>query len=173
MWFIGAPVSLPGDAGDVVVPSSTDLRVIRPGDRHLTLLFLGKVPVETVMECWGDLPPLVLPPQSRPLRWERFGRSAIALAISDDDQLLRGAADACHDTAAPLLELPRPSVFRPHVTMARVPRRARPPTAAELQARPVPGGPLDVDPATLFRSRTEGSGDRYEVVQAQPRSERR
>ena len=146
------------------------VRVTRPGDRHLTLVFLGRIPVETVMDCWAALPPLVLPRQTRPRRWERLGQSAIALAISDDDGLLRSAADACHDAVASLVELRRPSVFRPHVTMARVPRRARPPTSTVLQEWPVPSAPLDVGRTTLFRPAAGGSGDRYEVVEEQPQS---
>ncbi len=168
MWFIGAPVSLAGDPD--VVPSNTELRLTRPGDQHLTLVFLGRIPVETAMDCWSALPQLALPPQTRPRRWERFGRSAIALVVSDDDGLLRSAAEAGHDAVASLVELSRPSVFRPHVTMARVPRRARPPTAKVLQEWPVPSVPLDVGRTTLFRSTTGGSGDRYEVVEEQPQS---
>ena len=117
----------------------------------------------------GDLPELDLPTRVRPLEWQRFGRRAIALVVSDDDGLLRAAADACHDIAARLVEVRRPPEFRPHVTMARVPRRARPPTAPALREWAVPSARLDVGPATLFRSSNGETGDRYEVVEQQSR----
>lgn len=163
-------MSFSTDLGEIVPPGA-EVVATRPGDRHLTLVFLGGVPEETVAQCWGDLPELALPAQVRPLAWERFGRRAIALVVSDDDGLLRAAGDACHDTAVRLVEVRRPDGFRPHVTMARVPRRARPPTAKVLSEWPVPSRPLDVGPATLFRSRSGGTGDRYEVVEVQPRAE--
>jgi 2'-5' RNA ligase len=163
VWFVGAPASFAGDPGDVV-PSTTDLRATRPADRHITLVFLGRVPDDVVSRCWAGLPPVVLPREVRPLRWERFGRSAIALVVSDDDGLLRAAADACRGATASVVEVHPPSEHRPHVTMARVPRRARPPTAKALRGWAVPSGPLDVGGLTLFRSRAGGSGDRYAVV---------
>jgi 2'-5' RNA ligase len=166
VWFVGAPVSFPEDPADLV-PVDAEIVATSAGDRHITLVFLGRAPTDTVMQLWGALPPFGMPRQVRPLRWERFGRSAVALALADDDGLLAAAAEACHDAAEGLIEVRRPSEHRPHVTMARVPRRARPPRPQALSQWPVPAGPLDVGPVTLFRSRTDGSGDRYEVVDTQ------
>ena len=115
-------------------------------------------------EIWRSVPVLDLPSQARAVRWERFGRSAIALVVADKDGRLGAAADACHGAAAPLIELRPPSPFRPHVTMARVRRRARPPSAAVLRAWTVPQAGLQLGPLTLFRSRVDPGDDRYEVV---------
>jgi 2'-5' RNA ligase len=167
VWFVGAPVLFGGSG--VLVPADTEVVATREADRHITLVFLGRVPEEDVMRFWGSLPQLDLPARTRPLRWERFGRSAIALALADDDGLLSTAAGACHDAAEGLIGVRRPPEHRPHVTMARVPRRSRPPAPQALRAWPVPPGPLDVGLITLFRSRTGATGDRYEVVEQQPR----
>ena len=109
VWFVGAPVSFDGGLDeafardDAVVPT-------RPGDRHLTLVYLGRVPSDDVMGVWRALPRLSLPEHVRPLGWERFGRRAIALSLADDDGRLRAAADACFDVAAAqLTQFQRPS----------------------------------------------------------------
>ena len=162
MWFIGAPVSLAADEGEVV-PAGAGLVVTRSGDRHLTLVFLGRVPDADVLATWAAVPELGLPSTVDARRWERFGRSAIALVVSDDE-LLDAAAAMCHDAAEGLIHLRRPSPFRPHVTMARVPRRARAPTSRALRDWPLPARPIELGTLTLFRSRTEPTGDRYERV---------
>jgi 2'-5' RNA ligase len=167
VWFIGAPVSLAAEDDDLV-PARPDLVATRPGDRHLTLAFLGPAPDEHARALWSSLPPVVLPDASRALRWERLGRSAIALEVSDDDRLLTAAAAACYDAADGLIELVPPSPFRPHVTMARVPRRSRPPSSRVLSELPLPSSALEVGSLTLFRTRTQREGDRYERVEQRP-----
>jgi 2'-5' RNA ligase len=166
-WFVGAPVTLAaGD--DPLVPADAGVRATRPGDRHVTLLFLGRLPDDTAHRVWRSIPRLLLPVEVRALRWERFGRSALALELSDDAGLLEAAAGQCHDAAADLVaDLRRPSPLRPHVTMARVPRRGRPPTARDLGGWPLPARPLQVGRPTLFRSNPQSTGDRYEVVEQQ------
>lgn len=140
----------------------------RSGDRHLTLVFLGRMPREHVLRFWESLPPLTLPDHGRPVRWELMGRRALALTLADDDGHLGVAADACFEAAAEQrIELRRPDRFRPHVTLARVPKRRKPPTPQVLRDWPVPPGPVCVGPPTLFRSREDTTGDRYEIVEQQ------
>jgi 2'-5' RNA ligase len=154
-WAAGDPEPVPVAAGVVAT---------RIADRHLTLVFLGRPPDEDVMALWASLGPLELPAAVAPQWWERFGRSAVALVVSDDGGLLEAAAEACHIAAEGLIGVRRPPSFRPHVTMARVPRRARPPSNADLRTWTVPSGRLEVGALTLFRTRPDQAGDRYERV---------
>lgn len=171
VWFVGAPVSFEGalDEGfsrsDAIVPT-------RPGDRHLTLVYLGRVPTDDVMRVWRALPQLALPDHGRPLGWERFGRRAIALSLADDDGRLRSAAEVCFDVAdARLPQFDRPASFRAHVTLGRVRKQAKPPTSTTLGAWIVPPA-VDLGPPTLFRLDEQSTGDRYERVEQQSPSDR-
>ena len=166
MWFVGAPLSFAGDDG--LVPSDADVVAIQASDRHVTLVFLGRVPEDAALQVWRALPPLLLPAEVGAVRWERFGRSALAIELSDDDGRLAVAADRCHEAAEGVVEVQRHPVYRPHVTMARVPRRSRPPSARTLGEWPLPSSPIAVGVPTLFRSRTEPAAERYEVVAQQP-----
>jgi 2'-5' RNA ligase len=166
VWFVGAPLSFAADDG--LVPPDADVVVIQPSDRHVTLVFLGRVTDDKGLQVWRALPPLRLPAAVRALRWERFGRSALALELSDDDGLLTAAAERCHQAAEGVVEVQGHPVYRPHVTMARVPRRSRPPSGRTLGEWPLPSGPIAVGAPTLFRSRTQPSGARYEIVAQQP-----
>jgi 2'-5' RNA ligase len=166
MWFVGAPVSFGDEAGELV-PVDADVVATRPADRHVTFAFLGQVEPEIVEQYWSSLPTLDLPRHVHPRRWERFGRSAIALTLADDD-LLTAAADACHHAARGLIELRPSDAFRPHVTLARVRRRARPPSSQALRRWFLPRGAIEMGRLTLFRSRAEAHDDRYEHVAQQP-----
>jgi 2'-5' RNA ligase len=167
-WFIGVPMSFGAD--EVALPPGRDLRATRPADRHLTLAFLGGVQEGVALAVWRNVPTLELPTSVRAIAWERFGKSAIALEVSDDDQRLEGAAGACHDAAQGLAEVRRPSPFRAHVTMARVPRRGRAPAVSALRTWPLPEGALPLGALTLFRSSGVPAGDRYVVVDRRPAS---
>jgi 2'-5' RNA ligase len=168
VWFVGAPVTFAAD-DEPLVPADADVRAIGSADRHVTLVFLGRVPDDTARRVWQSIAPLELPVEVQALRWERFGRSALALELSDGDGLLEAAAALCHDAAADVgIEVRRPAVFRPHVTMARVPRRGRPPRERDLRGWPVPSSALRVGRLTLFHSNPQSTGDRYDVVEQQP-----
>ena len=137
----------------------------------MTLLFLGRRPEDAVRSLWASLPSLGVPEQARAVGWERFGRRALALALADDDGRWRTAAgEAAAIAAQQLPDLAVPADFRPHVTVGRLPKAARPPTSHVMGRWPVPTGPLGVGPPALFRSRDDPTGDRYEVVAQQPTS---
>jgi 2'-5' RNA ligase len=167
-WFVGARVVFAVE-DEVLVPSDAGLRPVGAADRHVTLLFLGSVPEDTARRVWRSIPPLRLPAEVHARRWQRFGRSALALELADDDGLLEAAAEQCHRAAAEVVtDLERPAVFRPHVTLARVPRRGRAPSARRLGDWPMPARALSVVPPALFRSNPQPTGDRYEGVEQQP-----
>ena len=162
-WFIGVPVALHPD-GSELPPAEPGLVALAPSDRHVTLAFLGRAPDDDVRAVWSAVPRVVLPCELDALRWERFGRSALALVVSDVDRRLEAAAEACHRAADGVIQTKRPTPFRPHVTMARVPRRAHAPSASALRGWTVPARALSAGPLTLFRSATDGRAGRYEVV---------
>ena len=151
---------------DELVPASADVVAIGRPDRHVTLVFLGGVPEGVALEVWRSLPPLRMPDEVRALRWDRFGRSALALELSDDDGLLAAAADPCQNAALQVVEVQRHPVYRPHVTMARVPRRSRPPSGRVLAGWPMPTDPVAVGVPTLYctPSPAHPTTDRYAVV---------
>ncbi len=170
MWFVGAPVSLDGDL-DEGFSSEAAIVPTRPGDRHVTIVYLGHVPTDDVMRVWSALPQLDLPERVRPQGWERFGRRAIALSLVDDDGHLRTAADACLDVAvAQLPQFDRPASFRAHVTLGRLRRGAKPTTPTAIDAWTAPAV-VGLGPPTLFRLDEHSTGDRYERVEQQPPSD--
>ena len=170
MWFLGAPVTFHEDPVRTV-PADLQVRPTRPADRHVTLLFLGRVPDDAVQNLWGSLPSLGLPDRAGAVGWERFGRRALALALADADERWRTAAGVAAAIASEQLpDLAVPVDFRPHVTLGRLPKAGRPPTPHAMRRWPVPATPLVVGPPTLFRSRDDPTGDRYEVVAQQPTS---
>lgn len=168
MWFVGAPLSFDDD-DDQLVPLEAGVTPVRPADRHVTLVFLGGVPDGTATQVWRSLPTLRLPPEVRALGWARFGATALALELSDQDGLLAVAAGRSAGVAESLVDLQRHPTYRPHVTMARVPRRVRPPGARALHGWPVPEEPIAVGAVTLYRTKPQPGGNRYEIVAEQPR----
>ena len=165
-WFIGAPLTLA--ASDArLVPQDAGAVALTATDRHVTLVFLGSVPEDVALRAWQAVPALDVPAEVSAWRWARFGKSALALELSDGTGRLETAATACRHATRAHVDVRVPSAFRPHVTMARVPRRSRPPSAAALAAWPLPTQPLTVGPVTLFRSTGQPTGDRYEVVAQQ------
>ena len=164
VWFIGTPVALPPGDPDPV-PSEAHVRPLLPPDRHVTVVFLGNVPDDTAQAGWQALPELSLPAEASAQRWARFGRSALALELADDDGRWEDAAVTAVEAVTSLVTVRSPSPFRPHVTMARVPRRAKPPTASALARWALPIQPLRVGPLTLFHSAPSGSERRYVAVE--------
>ena len=163
VWFVGAAVTFAASDDDLV-PNDADVRTILPADRHLTVVFLGATEDSTARAGWEAIPELSFPAEARALRWERLGRSALALELADDGGALAAAAVVAAKAVTPFVAVSTPTPFRPHVTMARVPRRATPPTAAVLQVWPLPANPLRIEPLALFRSAPPSTDRRYEVV---------
>lgn len=167
MWFIGAPLAF--EVADAeLVPPDAEVVPVRPGDRHVTLVFLGGVPDDSALSIWRSLPDLRLPAEVRALGWARFGQSALALELSDEHGLLTVAAGRCDSAATAVVELQRHPHYRPHVTMARTPRRSRPPSARALAGWPMPSQPIAVGAPTLYRTKPQPGSDRYERVAQQP-----
>lgn len=132
---------------------------------HVTLAFLGNRPstdidiIAPIVEAVRIAPPLVLattlllPPQR-----------ARVLAVALDDPT--GALRALHARVTGALETagvyrPESRPFRPHVTLARLRPRTRPPREAHLQLAPQTFHGRSV---TLYASHLGPEGARYEVL---------
>jgi 2'-5' RNA ligase len=168
-------LELPSDArarlvewqGDVFAQFGRTVRLVKPESLHVTLVFLGHHPEAAVDEirstALGDVGGLPAPaltasgvrglPPRRPRLW--------ALDLDDPGE----RSTAVHEAvAAPLVEggwyVPEKRPFWPHVTVARVRAREKPPR-------------IDVDPPSLsfvasevvlYRSRLSRAGADYEPL---------
>ena len=129
-WFIGLPVSPPLGYNALFEGAPDGLRQFHPEDLHITVAFLGPVSPKAADEAWvaglaaqsepfsfsyGPLKPFGH--RSRPSAWSfvpNEGRDAITAFMGRAREVMVAAAEARPDTRPP----------RPHITIARPPRRA-------------------------------------------------
>ncbi len=150
------------------------LRWVDPRLMHLTLRFLGEVPEEEVSRLRNALDGV--PPVDVQLALKEAGtfgpasRTAVVwLAIGGDGDGLRALADRVEAAVVSIDFEPEQRPFRPHVTLARVDRRAsggRRRTVAEAVERlPAPSpSPFTAHAVALVRSHLGRGGPRYEVL---------
>lgn len=169
-------LELPGSAREAlarwraeVLRGKAELRLTPPADLHVTLCFLGsraEAEVEAIAGACAEAvgasprgaglqlgPGVWLPPRRpRVLAVELVDRRGVVAAwqAALSERLERGGWYA-----------PEKRPFRPHVTVARVPRGARVP-AKDLS--PPPAIDFPVKAMTLFCSRLSRSGARYEAL---------
>lgn len=140
-------------------------RAVKPESLHVTLAFLGSRPptdvaaVEPVVaaEDGGPAPRLALgrvlllpPRRARVLTVELDGTGLEAL---------QARVSAGLEAAGVYTPEKRP--FRPHVTVARLRPRTRPPRTAEVRLDPLE---FSAEAVTLYVSRLDPSGARYEAL---------
>lgn len=166
-------VGLPGDVTDALatwarraVGARDELRRVRAGALHLTLVFLGDRPLsdaDAIAAVVTAMPPEPLPLAVGAPLWLAPRRPHV-LTVGIEDPA--GALAALHrGTEAALVAAigwePEPRPFRPHVTVARVRRGAR--------VRPVeldPPRPMRFEATglVLYRSRLGPGGSEYEAL---------
>ena len=143
---------------------------LRPVDEealHLTLAFLGHRPLDEIQPAREAIrslddaaPPLAL---GEPLWLAPRRPHVLTVALEDADGALAALrADVVGRLAAALPWQPEDRPFRPHVTVARVRRDARP------RKRDLPDPPRATfagGPVTLFRSHLGGGPARYEALE--------
>jgi len=168
-------LDLPSDArnrlvewqGDVFAPYGRTVRLVRPASLHVTLVFLGHHPesdVEAIREAtFARVAGLEAPslsasgargvPPRRPRLW--------ALDLDDPGALSVAVHEA---VASPLVEggwyAPEKRAFWPHVTVARVRAREKPP---RLELEP-PRLSFVASDVVLYRSRLSRAGADYEPL---------
>lgn len=147
--------------------SDPALRLLAPEDLHVTLAFLGSLPVERIPDVAGAL---VDPPRGPvafdDLVWLPVRRPGVLAIDLEDPSGALGAVrtEAVQRLVAALPGQWEPEVrpFRAHVTVARV-RRGVEPRTRELP-RPPPGS-FVLPSVALLRSRLgDGAPARYEVL---------
>ncbi len=141
---------------------------------HLTLAFLGECSAEAAAQldealCASPLPGAHLRPQGLELFGGAQGR-ALAATFAREPGLEALHARARGAARLAGVELPRRR-FRPHVTLARLPARARGPDALRLrtilEARPkLPAAAAER--AVLYRSYLGGGPARHEALAQYP-----
>jgi 2'-5' RNA ligase len=171
-WRLFVALELPDDvrAALAALGAAADpdvWRPVAPDALHLTLAFLGSRPpadaraIARVLEAQAGTPAprlalgaaLLLPP-----------RRARVLTVALDDPegtLGRLQARVSDGLAAAAVYAPEKRPFRPHVTVARLRPRARPPreVAADAGSQPFTAAHL-----TLYRSQLHPKGVRYAAV---------
>ena len=141
------------------------LRVLRAEALHVTLAFLGERPADEVDDiaaavtaCAAPVPGLCL---AEPAWLGRGG--VLAIDLDDPEGACGGLAQSVSDALVALgAYTPEERAFRPHVTVARVRRGARPRRSPlpELPDLPRFAG----QSLTLFRSRLSRAGATYEPL---------
>jgi len=153
--------------GDVFAPFGRTVRLVKPESLHVTLVFLGHHP-ESAVEAirgaaLGGLAGLPAPsltasgvrglPPRRPRLW--------ALDLDDPGEVSTAVHEA---VAAPLVEggwyVPEKRPFWPHVTVARVRAREKPP---QIEVEP-PSLSFAASEVVLYRSRLSRAGADYEPL---------
>ena len=129
-WFIGIPVPA-GEWLDAICKQLPDgLRCFHPDDLHLTVAFLGQVSKKNALEAWVSA--REHPPPQTPITFaglKPFGpvrrRSVLSLVLDEGRESLTqyiGRHRDCWVTSAGgRLDKRAPL---PHITVARIPRRA-------------------------------------------------
>jgi RNA 2',3'-cyclic 3'-phosphodiesterase len=168
-------LDLPQDAREALVAWRTgvmslfrELRPVADNALHVTLCFLGSLPasgVKQIADACGaalDGAPgpdlglgagLWLPPRRPRVVGVRLGDPSGVLA-QIQDSVSRALADGGWYR-------PEKRLFLPHVTVARVPTRVRIRTA---ELPPLPRLTFNAPSVTLYRSRLQRSGARYEPL---------
>lgn len=146
---------------------SHGVRLVPPANVHLTLAFLGERDsgeIDAIVRAMAgaaqsgraeDLSigePLLLPPR-RP--------RVLAATVVDPSGRLTELRDQLAEALRIEIGWSEARAFRPHLTLARLSRDARPPR----ELAPLPRGEFDAEELVLFRSHLEPSGARYEAIE--------
>ena len=158
------------------------LRWVAPERLHLTLKFLGQTPVnriDDVAVAMRESTAALVPIELRLAEWGTFGGRGgqaprvLWVGLSGEVDALVGCAEAVDAALSARGFAPEPRPFRPHLTLARVPDRARTEDRAAV-ARAVTEAPEPATPAfrvtalDLVRSHLGGKSARYETLERAP-----
>ncbi|MAR92258.1 MAG: RNA 2',3'-cyclic phosphodiesterase [Pseudomonadota bacterium] len=166
--FLGVPV--PDSVNDALAPVVRDLaqsppdrgvRWVAPGNRHLTLAFLGDQPPATLARLQSRLQPLLMPLpaftlHSRMLMGFPDAKSPIVALEFERSEPLDELVQNIRGVLQPL-DLPREQrPLRPHVTLGRLPRGR----GWQQPPQPLPLS-LPVQSVVLYQSRLTEQGAQY------------
>jgi RNA 2',3'-cyclic 3'-phosphodiesterase len=133
-------------------PHAANLRAIPAESLHITLAFLGHLPeAPDLPQPTTEAPGLSL---DEPLWLPKRRPGVLAVGLKDHARALN---EIIEELGFPREKRP----YRPHVTVARVPRGVRPPRATPPAPEPIT---FTVPSITLYRSHTSPKGARYEPL---------
>lgn len=178
---------VPGDIRDIVgtvietlrARSGADVRWIRPEGVHVTLKFLGEVPVKklpavklAVQEAVVGHAPFELEFSNIGTFGGREGLRMMWVGIAGDVLRLEALVRAVNRAFAVVGFEPERRPFRPHLTLARVrdevPTRRRAEIEVAVGKMAVPTNGWRTTQVSLMRSRLTAQGAQYEVIASFP-----
>lgn len=169
--FIGIPISRPGQRVvekllDPLKSHSRNLRWVPANNRHLTLAFLGDIPVCDVETLLGNFNSAYQ--QYKPFRYclsalERFpnARGRIIALTGETSEPLQSLAMATRDMLRDCGLMYERKKFRPHLTLARIRNPRHPLTRIDRHAQV----DIDVERIVVYRSTLTNTGSIYTVLQ--------
>lgn len=161
-----ASATAPWRAGER--PDAEGWRWARPDGWHITLAFLGQVEEERVAEVGPVVGERVV--ATGPVALElgelgRFGRRVLHVRVADDPPGAVAELGAAVQEGLAAADLPvQQREVRPHLTLARARRRARP----LMPDLVVPSGAWEAREACVYVSHRHPDGARYEVLERLP-----
>lgn len=146
------------------------LRVIPPGNLHLTLKFLGSIPEDQLGAIASVASQVAAKHKAVQLSCRGIGlfRNSIWVGIDTDDALTALALEL--DQAFALLGFsPEQKAFAPHVTVARLDKDAKLKLSALIEKyKSKEWGTIEVRAIHLYRSDTLPEGARYSILESYP-----
>lgn len=145
------------------------LRPVMPENMHLTLAFLGQRDeaeislIATVLNEFADLAPHLA--IGAPVWLPRRHPRAFAVEVRALDASLATVQSGIASSLGGALGWQEPRAFRPHITLARLPRDFRP--GAEPLA-PTPPLEFKAETLAIYRSRLLPEGAEYEPLHSWP-----
>ena len=143
-------------------------------DFHLTLRFIGEVDPATENELVDaldllDEPAMRLIPRGYG-HFERKGKPAVLFVAAEATPELASLQRRVESLVRGCGVTPDPKRFTPHITLARFPKSIEPDRVGRwLETAPPPEiAPFTVDAVTLYRSRRQPEGARYEPLHRFP-----
>ncbi len=175
-WFVGFPVEADTWFTKVVAHVPAGIKCFTPADLHMTFAFLGPVEAKTAMKVWQVALEIDISPVSYTFgQMEPFGNpdrpSAYAFTLDRGrDQVV----DYMHEHTNALLEIAgkekESRAPRPHVTIARPPRRASDELRAEglawLEQVEPPATLLQIDKVALFTWADDRKRQQFKIVRS-------
>lgn len=145
------------------------LRPVMPANMHLTLAFLGErgegeisLLASVLTEFTDAAPSLGI---GAPVWLPRRNPRAFAVEVRALDESLTDLQSGIASSLRAVLDWREPRAFRPHITVARLPRSFRP-----RRQPPPPTPPLEfrAETLTLYRSHLLPEGAQYEAIHSWP-----